>query len=91
MVKLVVVMVPGFWEGVSVFDSVSTSLEAEYGYSTLEVPLTSTGTASPGNPSLQDDVRGIHSAIESLVQDEKELLLVLHSAGGFWGRKLSKG
>lgn len=91
MAKPVVVFVPGFWEGVSVFDSVKTDLETEHGYSTLAVPLTSTGTASPGNPSLKDDVGGIRSAIEPLVHDGKELLLVLHSAGGFLGAEAIRG
>lgn len=91
MAKPVVVFVPGFWEGISAFDSVSIELKTVHGYSTAAVPLASTGTASPGNPTLKDDVRGIRSAIEPLVQDGKELLLVLHSAGGFLGAQAIKG
>lgn len=91
MAHPVVVFVPGFWEGVTVFDGVRRSLESAHGYRTVAVPLASTGTASPGNPGLKDDVRGIRAAIEPLVLDGKELLLVLHSAGGFLGAQAIRG
>lgn len=91
MAKPVLVFVPGFWEGVSVFDFIRNELENAHGYNTVAISLASTGTASPGNPGLKDDVRGIRSAIEPLVQDGKELLLVLHSAGGFLGAEAIKG
>lgn len=89
--KPVLVFVPGFWEGVSVFESIRNELEIAHGYSTVAIPLVSTGTASPGNPGLKDDVQGIRSVLEPLVRDGKELLLILHSAGGFLGSQAIKG
>lgn len=83
--------VPGFWQGISVFDSVSTEPKPVHGYSIMAVPTVSTGTASSGNTTLKDDVCGIRSAIELPVRDEKEPLLVLHSARGVLGVQAMKG
>lgn len=80
-----ILFVPGFWEGTTVYDSVLSSLHA-HNYSAQTVPLASTGCASPGNPSMKDDVASIRSAIAPFVErDEREVLLVLHSASGFLG------
>ena len=84
MAKPTIVFVPGIWEGPSVFDGVSKTLQS-YGYSTAYAPLASTGHASPGNPTLLDDVQHIRSAIEPIVEEGKEIILVGHSAGGFLG------
>ncbi|KAL9637967.1 MAG: hypothetical protein Q9204_001671 [Flavoplaca sp. TL-2023a] len=80
-----ILLIPGFWEGTSVFDPVITSLQA-HGYSARAISLSSTGHASPNNPSMKDDVASIRSAIAPTVeQDEKDVILVLHSAGAFLG------
>lgn len=86
-----IVFVPGLWEGPTVYTSIASTLQVSYGYTTTTIALVSTGTTSPGNPSLQDDVRGIRLVIEPLVEQGKELLLVLHSAGGFLGSNAIKG
>lgn len=80
-----ILLVPGFWEGTSIYDAVITSLQA-HGYTAQAIPLSSTGHASPNNPSMKDDVACIRSVIAPLVeQEEKDVLLVLHSAGAFLG------
>lgn len=61
-----ILLIPGFWEGTSVYDVVLNSLH-EQGYSAQAVPLPSTGKSSPGNPSMKDDVASIRSVITPLV------------------------
>ena len=90
MTKLHIVFVPGLWEGPAVFDTVATELRS-YGYDISFAPLASTGKASPGNPSMSDDIRGIRSVIEPLVLGKKDVILVMHSAGGFLGSSAIKG
>ncbi|KAL8644577.1 MAG: hypothetical protein Q9210_007185 [Variospora velana] len=85
-----ILLIPGFWAGTSVYDAVLTSLH-EHGYSAQTVPLASTGTSSPGNPSMQDDVASIRSVIAPLVEEGREVLLVLHSAGAFLGSMAIEG
>ncbi|KAI4184782.1 MAG: hypothetical protein LQ348_004500 [Seirophora lacunosa] len=86
-----ILLIPGFWEGTSVYDVVLNSLH-EQGYSAQAVPLPSTGKSSPGNPSMKDDVASIRSVITPLVEEEgREILLVLHSAGAFLGSMAIEG
>ncbi|KAL8794428.1 MAG: hypothetical protein Q9195_003015 [Heterodermia aff. obscurata] len=83
-------MVPGFWVGTEPFENVS-SLLAERGFSTVFAPLASTGTTSPGNPSMHDDIAAIRLSVEALVTAEKDVVMVLHSAGGFLGSTAIEG
>ena len=86
-----ILLIPGFWEGTSVFDVVITSLRA-HGYNAQAIPLSSTGHASPNNPSMKDDVAEIRSVIAPLVErEEKDVVLVLHSAGAFLGSMALEG
>ena len=85
-----IVFVPGFWEGPAVFEK-TTSLIQSQGYVTEIASLVSTGTTSPGNPSMDDDVANIRSTIVKIVEAEQEVLLVLHSAGGFLGSAAING
>jgi pimeloyl-ACP methyl ester carboxylesterase len=81
--KPTIVFVPGIWEGPTVFTSLSTTLQA-LGYPTETATLPSTGTSSPGNPSMRDDEQAIRYIVKRLVIDEeKTVILVCHSAGGF--------
>ena len=79
----ILAFVPGFWEGTEPFDHVRSLLSEEF--HTVICPLLSTGTTSPGNPTMADDIAAIRSSIESLITQEKEVVMVLHSAGGFLG------
>ncbi|KAL8887739.1 MAG: hypothetical protein Q9215_004741, partial [Flavoplaca cf. flavocitrina] len=52
----------------------------------VDLRMDCTGRASPNNPSMKDDVASIRTAIAQTVeQDEKDVVLVLHSAGAFLG------
>ncbi|KAL8689910.1 MAG: hypothetical protein Q9218_004529 [Villophora microphyllina] len=89
-----IVFVPGLWVGPSVYSAIAHTFEAApYNYTTRTVPLRSTGTTSPGNPSMQDDVQGIHDALLGLFDSPQpqHVLLVLHSAAGFLGASAMKG
>ncbi|PYI11019.1 alpha/beta-hydrolase [Aspergillus sclerotiicarbonarius CBS 121057] len=85
-----ILFVPGFWEGPTVFDPVSTLLTAD-GFTTEIAVLPSTGTTSPGNPSMADDIAAVRTHLEKIVQRWEEVILVLHSAGGFLGSAAMEG
>jgi pimeloyl-ACP methyl ester carboxylesterase len=85
-----IVFVPGLWEGPMVYSQVESSLKA-LGYPTHLCSLLSTGTKSPGNPSMKDDIEAIRSDLLRLVEEGKDLVLVLHSAGGFLGSEAMEG
>ena len=85
-----ILFVAGFWEGTSVFDSL-VSLLRSHNYLADVIPLPSTGTKSPGNPSMKDDVAAIRKAITSTIDEDGEVLLVLHSAGAFLGSMAIEG
>lgn len=93
MAKPDIVFVPGFWEGSSAFDHCARLLrEADYTVHTAS--LLSTGvpfTEHPKSPSLHDDVNHIRSLLENLIRLDRELVLVLHSAGGFLGSHAIEG
>jgi hypothetical protein len=40
---------------------------------------------------MKDDVASLHAAISEVVQEDQEVLLVLHSAGGFLGSSAMEG
>jgi pimeloyl-ACP methyl ester carboxylesterase len=80
MTKPTIVFVPGFWEGTAVYSAVTSILESQCQYQTKIIPLVSTGTASPHHKTFADDVRYIKEAVEHLVNEGKEIVLVGHSA-----------
>ena len=77
-----IIFVPGFWVGPTPFDAVSSLLQSA-GFPTQTTELLSTGTTSPGNPSMLDDVAHVRSAITKLVDTEKDVVIVSHSGGAF--------
>lgn len=85
-----IAIIPGFWEGPQCFENVSLLLSRK-GYHTMAWELASTGTTSPGNPSMRDDIAGIRSFVETLVAAEKDIVMVLHSGGGFLGSNAIEG
>ncbi|KAE8353293.1 alpha/beta-hydrolase [Aspergillus coremiiformis] len=85
-----ILIVPGFWEGPAAFETVSTRLTDD-GFAVETAALRSTGTVSPGNPSLKDDVAAVRTCLEKLVHGGQEVLLVLHSAGGFIASEAMEG
>lgn len=91
MTKPTILLVPGLWEGPTVFSQVISSLSS-LGYPTETAPLISTGTRSPGNPGMKDDTAAIRLVVQKLVEEEeKEVVMVLHSAGGFLGSSATEG
>ena len=85
-----ILFVPGFWEGSAPFLHVASLLQAE-GYPTEIATLPSTGTVSPGNPNMYDDIAAVRSTIIKLVEKGQHVVLVLHSAGGFIGSNAIEG
>lgn len=85
-----ILFVPGFWVGSAPFLHVASTLQAE-GHQTEIATLPSTGTVSPGNPNMYDDIAAIRSIIIKLVEKGQHIVLVLHSAGGFLGSNAIEG
>ncbi|ESZ98066.1 hypothetical protein SBOR_1597 [Sclerotinia borealis F-4128] len=85
-----IVFVPGFWEGPTVFEEV-ISLLKPIGFKTQVAALPSTGTVSPGNPDMNDDIAAVRSVVQELVDAEEDVLMVLHSGGGFIGTSAIEG
>ena len=85
-----IVFVPRMWEGSAPFSHVASLLQAE-GYPTEIATLHSTGTVSPGNPSMRDDIAAIRSTIINLVEKGQHVVLVLHSAGEYLGSNAVEG
>lgn len=85
-----ILFVPGFWEGPKVFTPVCDLLQAA-GFKTDVCTLPSTGTISPGNPAMADDIAAVRDHLTSIVQRGEEVILVLHSAGGFLGSAAMEG
>ncbi|KAK9241579.1 hypothetical protein V1506DRAFT_510291 [Lipomyces tetrasporus] len=79
-----ILLVPGFWEGPTVYDKVATLLQSD-GFNTETVTLHSTGHKSPNNPSMKDDIAAIRAHVVELVEADMNVVLVLHSAGRFLG------
>ena len=80
-----VLFVPGLWEGSAVFGPVSMLLNTA-GYSTETASIASTGHISPNAPTMDDDIAAVHAHLSKLIEtEEKEVVLVCHSAGGFIG------
>ena len=85
-----VFFVPGLWDGPSVFNHVS-SLLSKNGIKSESATLRSTGTISPGNPSMHDDILGIRADLEPTIARGEDVVLVLHSAAGFLGSAAFEG
>ncbi|KAK9415200.1 putative Alpha/beta hydrolase fold-1 [Seiridium unicorne] len=80
-----VFIVPGLWEGPAAFEHLRDILHA-HGLKSFATSLKSTGTRAPGNPTMSDDIEGIHADLEKMVS-----LRSMHSAGGFIGSGALKG
>lgn len=85
-----ILLVPGFWEGAAPFADVSSRLQAK-GSQTRVALLPSTGTTSPGNPSMEDDFAAIRQEVSGPVDAKQEIIMVLHSGGSFLGSNAIEG
>lgn len=88
-----VVIVPGLWLGPQPYELLVDEMQkAALGLTDfVYAPLVSTGTRSPGNPTMYDDAVGIREVIRPLVEAGKRLVLVGHSAGAFLSGMATEG
>lgn len=87
--KPVIVLVPGAWHPPAAFDPVTKLLDAA-GYETKGVTLASVGAAEPLT-DFQPDVDAIQAVIKPVVDEGKDVLLVVHSYGGMVGSEAVRG
>jgi pimeloyl-ACP methyl ester carboxylesterase len=90
MSKPTIVCVPGAWHSPDIYARVLDILN-EYGYPTIGLPLPSVG-AVPPNMSFDEDVNGIRNCLTKLVvEEEKDVVLVMHSYTGMPGAEAPAG
>ena len=89
MAKPTVVCVPGAWHTPEIYDQVMNILDS-HGYPTISLSLPSVG-ANPPKPDFADDVMAITTCLTSLVSEEKEVILVMHSYTGMPGTEAPIG
>ena len=81
-----ILFVPGFWEGPTVFEPIANLLQSgSPSIPTSTASLVSTGKTSPGNPHMDDDIAAIRALLRSLVEADKDVVMVCHSVGGMLG------
>ncbi|RDW92777.1 alpha/beta hydrolase [Aspergillus mulundensis] len=88
-----IVIIPGLWLGPKPYGLLVHEMKNAAPALTdfVYAPLLSTGTRSPGNPSMYDDAMGIRAVIEPLVHAGKRLVLIGHSAGAFLSAMATEG
>ncbi|KAK8251237.1 Alpha/beta hydrolase fold-1 [Phyllosticta capitalensis] len=85
-----IVLVPGAWQPSDCFDPLRALLK-ERGYETHAVDHPSVG-AEPPTGTLQGDAASLRSLLSKLIEEEeKEVVLLLHSYGGVVGACASEG
>ena len=80
--------VPGAWHPPSCFDSVTTIL-SQKGYDYRYVHLASIGE-SPPVQSTDPDVQIVRDIVQSLLDEGKNIIIVMHSYGGVVGSEAMK-
>ncbi|KAF4967045.1 hypothetical protein FSARC_5336 [Fusarium sarcochroum] len=91
MSKPTIVFVPGAWHTAEIYASVVQNLKEDGEFSTVSLPLPSTG-AEPPHESFNKDVETIRDCLKQLVEtEEKEVVLVTHSYGGMPGNEAPVG
>lgn len=88
--KPFLLFVPGFWEGPTVSSKVAEMLNSSYNYTTGGFILPSTGTEGANTKTFADDVEAVRSVVLRLVCADREVVLIMHSAGGFIGSEAIK-
>lgn len=75
----------GYWCATSVWDSTIASLPQNM--KTVKLKLKSTGTSSPNNPSMLDDIADVQDQLREGLKNNpgSACLLVAHSGGGIVG------
>jgi pimeloyl-ACP methyl ester carboxylesterase len=91
--KPTIILIPGAWHTTEGFGPLESFLE-KAGYPTKAIDLPSAG-AHPGHPDFDQDVAEIRKAVLDLIDEGKEVVVVMHSFGSVIGsealRDLGKG
>ena len=89
--KPTIVLVPGAWHSPSHYTELIGAFE-KAGYPTKSSRLPSVGSADPRNESTEKDANFIRGGLLSpLLDEEKDIVLVMHSYGGCPGAAAAKG
>ncbi|EAT80994.1 hypothetical protein HBI56_102790 [Parastagonospora nodorum] len=89
MSKPTIVCVPGAWHTPEIYAKVLDILSG-HGYPTLALALPSAG-ASPPHADFNGDVKGIRECLTELVEEGKDVVLVMHSYTGMPGAQAPAG
>ncbi|KAE9378819.1 alpha/beta-hydrolase [Stipitochalara longipes BDJ] len=89
MEKPTIVMVPGAWHKATIYSPTSSILKT-HGYPTILLDLPSVG-AVPPHTSFDHDVSAIRDCLTSLISQDKDVVLVAWSYGGFPAGEAPKG
>ena len=89
MSKPTFLLVPGAWHKPDIYSTVANMLR-EHGYPAVELPLPSAG-AMPPHMNFDADVESIRACITELVEEGKDVVLVVHSYTGMPGAEACKG
>jgi hypothetical protein len=86
------VLVPGSFAPPTLSDKVTTILEAaNYDWVTVPLPSANAEGKRKTPATVQDDAAEIKAAISSLVDSGKDVVLVMHSYGGYPGTEATEG
>ncbi|KAF4926901.1 Methylesterase 1 [Colletotrichum viniferum] len=83
------VLAPGAWHKETCYSPVEQILNSK-GYETVAVEYPSVG-AEPPTKGLNDDAAAVRSVLQKLADEEKEIVLVVHSYGGLVGANAVEG
>lgn len=89
MSKPTIVLAPGAWHTPDCFDALREQLHTR-GFPTEAVAYPSIG-AEPPNKGLSDDAAVLRNVLERLANEEKEVVLMVHSYGGLVGQNAVSG
>lgn len=87
--KPTILLVPGAWHSPDLYAPMTNLLVAE-GYEYIGISLTSTG-ADPALENWDPDVELIHKTVLGVLDQGKDVVLVVHSYGGLVGSEAMKG
>ncbi|KAH8195057.1 hypothetical protein TruAng_010766 [Truncatella angustata] len=89
--KPTIVLVPGAWLPTTAYEAYLSALEQE-GYPTLAISYPSFDPTNPATADVAQDSRSIHGILAHLINnEEKHVVLVMHSYGGMPGSSAAKG
>lgn len=88
--KPIIVFVPGAWHLPSCFELVENLLKPA-GYDCIGVRTPSVRKEPPFPKDASDDVQAIRAALVTAIGEENDVVVVMHSYGGFPGSAACKG